>query len=162
MARRDLLLQSSKNGSGYPGTKTVLTTASATTLLSGEPVLRVLGDPTCTPMQTNSPVVAPTFLEGIASTDSTHTASVAGSCQVVPINEQDVWLISPKTASDIDTQAKYDALVGNRVLIDLSGGVYTCLTSDSSANGCVIQPLNIASVPGKVAIRFRAGVSCTI
>ncbi len=72
------------------------------------------------------------------------------------------YLITPDVAATWDTQAEYDALVGKRVLIKLSavtGGTYTILASDSAANGCVIQALDIAKYPGKVAFAFRNGVS---
>jgi hypothetical protein len=55
------------------------------------------------------------------------------------------------------TQSEYDALVGKRVLIDLTTGSYTILATDSANNGCVVQPLDISKQPGKVAFSFRDG-----
>lgn len=57
------------------------------------------------------------------------------------------------------TQAEYDALVGARVLIDLTAGSYTLLASDSANNGCVVEPLDISLFPGKVAFSIRAGAN---
>ena len=53
------------------------------------------------------------------------------------------------------TQATYDALVGYRVLLDLTGSTYTILVSDNADNGCVIEPLDVFKYPGKVAFSVR-------
>ena len=55
------------------------------------------------------------------------------------------------------TQSEYDALVGARVLLDLTAGVYTILATDGANNGCVVMPLDISKYPNKVAFTFRAG-----
>jgi len=68
-------------------------------------------------------------------------------------------MISPKVAASWDTQAEYDALVGKRVLLDLTTGSYTILAVDGATSGCVISPLDTSKYPGKVAFEFRAGVS---
>jgi hypothetical protein len=66
-----------------------------------------------------------------------------------------------KLTITILTQSEYDALVGDRVLIDLTGtaaagtATYTILGTDSANNGCVILPLDIAKFPGKVRFAFR-------
>ena len=57
------------------------------------------------------------------------------------------------------TVALKDALVGDRVLIDLTTGSYTILATDGATNGCVIMPLDISKYPGKVRFAFRNGVS---
>lgn len=158
-ARNDIQLLSSKNGFGYPGSKRVNVAASATLIYPGDPVTGALGAAVGTSMATNKPVVGTDYLLGIASTVSTNTASAAGYVEVVPIDSGDVWLISPNDSTAFDTQAEYDALVGDRVLIDLTAGKYTILAADGATYGCVIQPLDITRYPGKVAFSFRAGVS---
>lgn len=157
--RKDIELLTSKNGTGYPGTKRVNVAASATLIYPGDPVTGTLGGAAGTSMATNKPVVATDFLLGIAATTSTNTASLAGYVEVVPINSGDVWLITPNDTTAFDTQAEYDALVGDRVLMDLTSSKYTLLAADGSTYGCVIQPLDITKYPGKVAFSFRAGVS---
>ena len=57
------------------------------------------------------------------------------------------------------TQAEYDALVGARVLLDLTSGTYTILATDSANNGCVVEPLDISRFPNKVAFSIRAGAN---
>lgn len=158
-ARNDIQLLSSKNGTGYPGTKRVNVAASATLIYPGDPVTVALGASVGTSMATNKPVVATDYLAGIAATTSTNTASAAGYVEVVPINSGDVWLISPNDSTAFDTQAEYDALVGDRVLLDLTSSKYTILAADGATYGCVIQPLDITKYPGKVAFSFRSGVS---
>jgi len=157
--RKDIELLSSKNGTGYPGTKRVNVAASATLFYPGDIIGGSLGDVAGSLMATNKPVVATDYILGIAATASTNTASTAGYVEVVPVDSSDVWLISPNVAATWDTQAEYDALVGKRVLIDLTSLKYTILAADGATNGCVIQPLDISKYPGKVAFSFRAGVS---
>jgi hypothetical protein len=155
--KADLVLLSSKNGQGYPGSRKANVAVSATLIYPGEPVIHnALGDVVVVKMATNSPIVATHFLDGIASTLSTNSAALAGKVDVVPVNADDIWLIRPNVAGDWDTQAKYDAIVGKRVLIDLSaGGAYTLLSADDPTYGCVVQPLDITKYPNWVAISFR-------
>ena len=141
------------------GSRKANVAAGATTIYPGEPVARSLGGVTVTAMATNKPVVATDFLVGIATSTSTQTASVAGTVDYLPLVPGQTYLISPNSAAAWDTQAEYDALVGKRVLIDLTSGSYTILATDGATSGCVIQPLNIATYPGKVAFAFRNGVS---
>lgn len=160
MALGDLELLSSKNGSGFPGSQKHNVAASSTLINAGEPVtVNALGDVVVIPMATNSPVVGTHFVVGVAASTSTNTASAAGSVTVVPMSSNDVWLIKPNVAATFDTQAEYDALVGKRVLIDLTSTSYTILAADNSTYGCVIMPLDVKKYPGKVAFSFRAGAS---
>lgn len=134
--------------------------AGATAILPGEPVTCPLGAvQAAIPAATNGPVVATTYVAGIAATPSTQTASVAGTVNCYPVTGSAVLLIAPKVAATWDTQAEYDALVGSRVLLDLTAGVYTILASDGATNGCVIRPLDISKYPGKVAFSFRNAAS---
>ena len=129
--------------------------AGATTINPNEPIARALGAVTCTAMGTNKPVVGTDYLLGISSSTSTQTASAAGKVFYTPLLPGQVWDIQIKVSTDINTQAKYDALVGKRVLIDLTSGAYTLLSADGATYGCVIMPLNIAENPGRVAFAFR-------
>lgn len=141
------------------GARKYAVAASATLIYPGEPVDKALGAAAVTPMATNKPVVATDFLAGVAATTSTNTASAAGEVWVYPLVPGVVYLMSPNVAATFDTQAEYDALVGDRVLIDLTAGVYTILATDGATSGCVIEALNVAKYPGKVAFSFRNGVS---
>lgn len=141
------------------GAKKANVAAAATTILPGEPISWALGAATVTAMATNKPVVATDFLCGIATSTSTQTASLAGTVDYFPIQPGVTYLIKPNSAAAFDTQAEYDALVGDRVLIDLTTGSYTILATDGATSGCVIMPLDITKYPGRVAFQFRNGVS---
>jgi hypothetical protein len=141
--------------------------ASGTTLAirAGEPVAWALGGYVVTAMATNKPVCGTDFLAGIAASDSTETAAAVGYVEVTPLVEGQVWLGNPNVAATWDTQAEYDLLVGDRVLIDLTGTAaagtanYTVLAADNATYGCVIQPLDVVKHPGKVAFSFKTPVS---
>lgn len=132
---------------------------AAASINPGEPVDRALGAGVVTAMATNKPVVATDYLAGISTSVSTDTVAAAGYVMVQPLLPGQVWLIAPKVAATFDTQAEYNALIGKRVLIDLTAGVYTILAADGATSGCVIEYLDVSKHPGKVAFSFRAGVS---
>lgn len=143
------------------GAKKCKVAASATLIYPGEPVARALGGYVVTKMATDKPVVATDYLEGIATTTSTNDASNAGEVWVQPIMPGTIYKIKPETASAWNTQAEYDALVGDRVLLDLHAttGDFTIKETDGSTYGCVIEWLDVARNPGQVAFSFRSGVS---
>lgn len=141
------------------GAKKANVAAASTTILPGEPISRALGGVVVTQMATNKPVVGTDYLVGIATSTSTQTASLAGTVDYLAIQMGLTYLISPKVPTSWDTQAEYDALVGKRVLIDLTSGAFTLLAADGITSGCVVMPLDVARYPGKVAFSFRNGVS---
>jgi hypothetical protein len=148
--------QSTINPSGSVKYKVAI---SATLIYPGEPVARALGGIVVTPMTTNKPVVSTDFLVGIAVTTSTNTASAAGYVQVLPLLPGQIWAISPNDSTAWNTQALYDALVGKRVLLDLTAGKYTILASDSATSGCVVIYKDIKTDnPSKVYFTFRNAV----
>lgn len=140
-----------------------------TSILAGEPVqitaLGVQANSAVLPLATNLPTVTTALMIGVAATSATNTTSATGVVWVTPVTSALTYLVNPDTAATWNTQAKYDALVGARVLLKNSvtigstpgNGAYTVLAADSSANGCVVVPLDVAKFPGKVAIRFRDG-----
>ena len=149
-------------GAGMTPSVPFTVAAAGTNINVGEPVAKALGNSTgnvVTPLATNKPVVGTDYIAGIAATTSQATASLAGTVQVSLVTPNDILLISPKVAATWDTQAAYDALVGARVLLDLTAGVYTILATDGATNGCVVQPLDISKYPGKVAFSFRNGAN---
>jgi hypothetical protein len=141
------------------GAKKANVAAGATAINPGEPVAATLGGTTVTALATNKPVVGTDYMIGISTSTSTQTASVAGTVDYIPLQAGLTYIISPKVAATWDTQAEYDALVGKRVLFDLTTGSYTILASDSATSGLVIAPLDISKYPGKVAFYIRNGVN---
>lgn len=147
---------------GYPGDDAFCVGPSATLINAGEPVAKSLGNTAgsyVTPAATDTPVVGTNNYAGIASTTSTNTSSAPGSVRVTKLLPGLTYLIKPNVAATFATQALYDALVGARVLIDLTSGSYTILASDSVNNGCVIMPLSVSKYPGLVRFAFRNAVS---
>lgn len=159
MAIGDITFYDQANMQGQ-GALPFITAANTTAINAGEPVTCPLGAvQAAVAMATNKPVVATDFVAGIAATASTQTASVAGTVLCYPVTGSAVFLIAPKVAATFATQSAYDALVGSRVLLDLTSSVYTILAADSATSGCVIRPLDISKYPGKVAFSFRNGAS---
>jgi hypothetical protein len=150
---------------GYPGDVEFAVAAGTTAnkINAGEPVAKALGGYVVTAMATNKPVVAADYLAGIAASTSTDTVAAAGTVKVTKIVPGMSFLISPNDTTAFDTQSEYDALVGDRVLMDLTGtaaaktATYTLLATDGATYGCVILPLDIAKFPGKVRFAFRNG-----
>lgn len=139
----------------------VVGAAGSPAINAGELVLKTLGNQYVIKMATNKPVVGTDFVAGISTTASSETTTVDGIVNVTPLQDGQIWLIAPKVAATFNTQAKYNALVGARVLIDVTGGVETLLAADSSTSGCVIENLDIFRYPGKVAISFRQALAYT-
>lgn len=145
---------------------------------SGEPVAKSLGNATdanyvhtLAAIGTGSsakPVVATDFLVGIAVSGvgagcSTETDTADGIVYVQKMLPGIVYLGNPDVAATWNTQAKYDALVGARVLIKMSASttlpVFTILAVDGSTQGLVVEELDIVKYPGKVAFSLRQGLS---
>ncbi len=168
MALGDLVLLDQNSRQGGSGAR-LYNVAAGTAILAGEPVWVVaLGNASVQPAPTSFPDASAHLMVGVAATSSTNTASAAGVVNVVEVNPSLVYLISPNDATAWDTQSEYDALVGDRVLINNSAtvgatpsnsGSYTLLASDSTNNGCVVKALDISKYPAKVAIAFRASAS---
>ncbi len=160
MAIGDILFLQQDSSTGL-GARLFNVASGATTINPGEPVATTAGAVTVTAAATNTPVVGTDYYVGIAATTSTQTSTLAGTVNVYPLCPGVVYLIKPTTAASWDTQTEYDALVGKRVLIDLTTGSYTLLASDSALNGCVVMALNIAEHPGRVAFMFKDAISFT-
>lgn len=139
---------------------------------AGEPVLKALAGTVVTPFGpfgtavTSKPVVGTDFMAGIAMGGnggvSTETATASGFVDVLPLVPNVVYLGNPNAPTSWDTQAEYNALVGARVLINMSSAttpVFTILASDSSTSGVVVEYINITEHPGKVAFRLRNALS---
>lgn len=132
---------------------------AASTIKAGEPVMKTLGAAGVVIATTNKPVVATDFFVGIAAADSTDTVLLDGYVDVVSIDRRDTWSIAPKSTTAYATQSAYNALVGDRNLLDLTASAWTILASDGATSGCVIQNLfDIQTRTGQVLFSFREGV----
>lgn len=166
MAQGDFVILEESSTQGGRGGR-LYNVAAGTPIYAGEPVQTDLGGASVYPAVTSTPVVGTSYYVGIATTNSTNTSTAAGTVNVLPLFNQITYLGTPDVAATWDTQAEYDALVGDRVLIKNSvtvtatptSGTYTVLASDSANNGCVVQTLDVFRYPGKVAFALRAGAS---
>lgn len=171
MASGDLIMLENSGSNGGRGAR-LYNVAAGTPIYAGEPVQNIaVAAVAVMPNLTSTPVVGTSGVEGlfvgVAATNSTNTSSAAGTVTVTPVDSAITYLANPDAPTSWDTQAEYDALVGKRVLLKNSvsvtatptSGTYTLLASDSAANGCVVQAMNIAEHPAKVAIAFRTRTS---
>lgn len=186
MALGDITIYSKDNGNGYPGDipYPVATATTVPTIMSGEPVTRAAGATNPTALASGGPLIAGgpgavTPLLGIAATTSSETTSgsVYGSVSVTPIDESVTFLVSTLATSTyfgsnatglvFPNQATYDAMVGSRVTLARTGGVgasqlggvYTINGTDGSANGLVVEELDVTKYPGKVRFSIRNSLS---
>ena len=134
---------------------------AAATIKAGQLVLKTKGSPyvvAWNASNTAKPVVAADFVAGLATSDSTETATADGNVNILQITPDMVLLGNPDTAATWDTQSEYDLLVGDRVLLSTtSGRVQTILATNGDTYGLEIAPLNLTAYPGKVAFTLRAG-----
>ncbi len=147
---------------GAVGSRThAVASGAVATINAGELVLKTLGSAFVVAWGNTAakPVVGTDFVAGLSVSTSTDTVAANGTVEIMPIDPKMVFLITPNAPTSWDTQAEYDALVGDRVLLNSGsvGGAQTILASDSATSGLVIQPLNITNFPGKVAFSIRAG-----
>ena len=152
---------------GSIGARTFGVGKETTTIINpGEPVGKVVAVSDVFAAATNTPLSAAatgfTFTNcwaGIAVSTSDQTTTADGTVQVLPIIPGVVYLAKPNVAATWDTQTEYDRLVGKRVLMDLTSGAYTILAADNAKNGLVVEPLDVAKHPGKVAFSIRQAAS---
>lgn len=143
-----------QTGSQVPASlEFAVASGTTATIKAGEPVQKLAGAAYVTLAATNFPTTTLRHV-GIATSASTETASADGTVKVIPSISGVTWLGNPDAPTSWDTQAEYNALIGSRVLIKLSGGVFTVLASDSAGNGCNVEYLDITKYPAKVAFSF--------
>lgn len=141
-------------------TKTYQVAASATLIYAGEPVkVATAEDQVVVKSADTEPVSTdPTFL-GIAAKDSTNNSGAAGVVEVFDALPGQVYMADAKLKTLIDTQAKYDAYLNERVVFDLTSTTFTVdLASSGATYGLVVCPLDIRKHPGKVAFEVRRSV----
>ena len=178
MARGDVIVYD--EGTKLPGAKRFKVhtdpgvTAAAPGINAGELVLVSLGNTAGKYVTkwgasvTTKPAVGSHYIAGLATSDSTNTATADGIVDVLPVVSGMTFLIAAGTPAtygvgSTPVQATYDALVGARVLISTSStGVMTLLATDYGGNttnglgnGCVVEPLDVFKYPGKVRFSIK-------
>lgn len=153
MAKGDIQPFESAMSSMGSAIKYYVASGAVASINAGEPVQKLAGAAGVTALSTNSPTTTNRIV-GVATSVSTDTAAASGLVDVIPVNDTQIWMIAPKVAATWNTQAKYNALVGSRVLIDLTTSTYTILATDGASNGCIVEYLDIARYPGQVAFSW--------
>lgn len=167
MALGDITLVSDADGSTMGGGSQpfqVVLGGTPPAINAGEPVSKVLGSQYVIIMPNAKPVVADANTVGVSASTSTETSAADGTVQVIPIDEKKTWSITPQTAATYGVgatpnQTTYNALVGARVVFQVTSGTWKILATDSSGNGLVIAASNVATNVGKVNFSFRAANS---
>jgi len=136
------------------------TEAGSTAFYAGEPVkLKAAGSPYAIVCVDGDLTIGtdPVFL-GFAATDSTHTASADGVVKVYVPREGDIWRAKAKTSTTVDTQAEINALVGDRVVLDLTSTTWTvdAGAGDNAANAFYILGGNPTTAEVYFAVRSDA------
>jgi hypothetical protein len=162
MAAGDIKILSN-NGVQTVPTLRFQTEAGATAILFGEPMkMKAAGSPYVIPMATAEPVIGTTSDSvGIAASDSTQTAAADGVVTAWVPMDGIVYIAAAHTLVNVDTQAEYDALVGDRVDFDLTTGVYTVNedAGDSATSALRIVDLDIVEHPGMIAFTYRGSAT---
>lgn len=162
MAKGDIMIFKDGPFGSIGTTKHKVASGAAGSINAGELVLKTLGSPYVVAWDATAatkPVVGTDYIAGLAMSNSTDTAAADGYVEVLPLIPGQIFLANPKVAATWDTQSEYDALVGDRVLLDTASGVQTILAADGATSGLVIAPLDVSAYPGKVAFSIRAGAS---
>lgn len=163
MATGDILLFKDPSFGSIGSSPAQVASGTTASINAGELVLKALGSQYVTAWTAGSaakPVVGTDYVAGLSASASNETSSAAGTVDVIPLVPGQVFLGAPTAPTSWDTQSEYNALVGDRVLLNCSaGGVQTVLATDGSTNGLVVQDLDITKFPGKVAFCIRAGAN---
>ena len=139
------------------------TEAAATDIKAGEPVkLKSAGSPYVIPFADGDPVIGTTTqVIGIAKSDSTHTATADGSIDVYMPLPGVVYGVKALTAAGVDTQSELNALVGDRVVLDLTSSTYTidAAAADGATKGVQIVGGVVTNAVGEVYFTLRPGAT---
>jgi len=96
------------------------------TVKAGEPVkLAAAGSPYVIPLATGDPEIGTDLFVGIAAGESTETSSADGTVDVIEITPNTILEAKATTSTNVNTQAKIDALVGDTVCFDFDNTNYT-------------------------------------
>ena len=155
-----------KDSAGPVSTWTWQVDASATLIYPGDPVkLSSAGSPLVIKLADNEPVIGTTTqVVGIAATESTNTSAVAGTVSVYIPAPGTIYSCKATTLTNVDTAAELNALVGDRVLFDLSTATFTVdenagdtatygiqIVGGDPANGDIYFIIRSSAVQGPVA-----------
>jgi hypothetical protein len=147
--------ESSSFGMGS-GIKFAVASGTTASILPGDLVTKVAGAAYVIKGADNTPTTTAKVV-GVASSFSTETASAVGTVDVIVARSGQLWMANIDVAADIDTQAKYNALLGTRAVLEYDAAndpSFTMLSADGATYGCVYEYNDISRYPGKVVFSF--------
>ena len=153
MAKGDLIPFENESMSMGGTLKFAVASGTTASINAGEPVQKAAGAAYAAQAATNFPTTTLRQV-GVAMSNSNETATAVGTVDVLVSRPGQLWLIAPKVAATWNTQAKYNALVGSRVLIDYTASTFTILAADGASNGCIVEWLDISKYPGLVCFSW--------
>lgn len=137
-------------------TQYVVASGGAATIAAGSPTKCVTADGSVAgaviPMVDGDGLVTAERFTGLAKSTSTDTASAAGVVDTwAPVSGM-LYRGSPKVAGSVDTQAEINALMGKKVLFDLTSSVWTVDTAATDALvNCVVI---VGGIPASDEVLF--------
>lgn len=149
---------------GYPGGVPMLVQAGAVgSIVAGIPVTKALGQPYVIPAADGTPVVGTDYMAGVSETLSTDAVAADGKVSVCQLMPGTIYMMAPKSPSTYfgasyltaPSQSTYDAMVGKRVVFDLTSNTYTIDSVDGATNGLVVEPIDVTLYPNLVAFSIR-------
>lgn len=142
---------------GLQAVESILTEANTTVINPGEMIKVGSAQKYAVVIADADGVIGTDDLIGIAFNTSTQTASADGTVRYQKFYPGTIYYAAAKSAAAVATQALYDALLGKRVLMDVTAGVQTVDTAaaDSANNAIYIVPIDIEAYPGMVAFEVR-------
>jgi hypothetical protein len=146
----------SSNGNYDGAVKFAVASGTTSSILPGDLVVKAAGAAYVTKGADNNPTTTARVV-GVATSTSTETASAVGTVEVIVAKPGQLWMANIDVSTDIDTQAKYNALIGSRTVMEYDANnnpSFTMLSADGSTYGCVWEYNNISINPGKVVFSF--------
>lgn len=171
MAKNDFILQPPVNSGTNRTAQYIVAPGTTSSINVGEFVIKPLGSGSgkyaqaFTASQSLQPQVGTDYVAGFAMSTSTETTTASGLVEVLYLDPAQIYFGVPATAANFGltqgslSQATYNAQVGKRVLIQVSNGVFTVLSTDGVNNGLVVEYTDVTTSNGKVAFSLRGGLA---
>lgn len=154
MARADINIKETGGLNSVPTDRWVVASGATLTIKAGEPAKqKATGDENAILLVDADLTIGTSQpMTGIASDDSTETASASGySNQYAPLPNVK-WEIKAKSSTAANTQAEIDALIGSLYLIDLTSSVFTIDTTGTATTAAF---LIVGGDPNRSTVHFR-------
>jgi hypothetical protein len=158
VSRADIGIKESGGRNSVPTDRWIVASGTPVTIKAGEPAKltdSTLGTDTglvILLVDADLTIATDQPMSGIASNDSTETASASGySDQYVPLPDIK-WEIKAKTATAADAQSEIDALIGALYAIDLTSSVFTIDTTGTATTNAF---LIVGGDPNRSTVHFR-------